>query len=547
MNKRDPRQAAEAQNRFKSLAPAAAVAMIFVPYVLRLMLIGRFNLGNDEAHYYMYAVHPDFSFFDHPLMIGLLIGKAMTWWGQSEFAVRFFAPTLFALSSILLALCAWTFMPSWSFVLFVLLLLNAVPLFGLLGSTLMIPDDPLSVFWLLYLFLSLSFLPGISEKTPRNRWVAWSLMGLIFGLALLSKYNAVLLPAMTAGILASDRRLRRYLYEGAPWLGLALGLLVAWPLFYWNYLHQGASFFFQAKHGIGGFSFDWVPFYQMVFGQIGYVSPVLWGLILLALVHSVRMARYETDPILRRRWHILSWFGIFPIAFFNIIGIVHPILPHWPAMGYLAGVLALALLVWKKTSDRLSRWTLSGMAIGYGMTALVLLQLIFQVVPLPESLPGRVSLESRFPFLKVQTKAVPRWVDITNDLYGFKRLANHLRTIEPRTRKAGFFFVSDHFNTADELAFYMDAPYRTLCLEPGTNQFAFWIDPSRFLGQDGLFISTDKYPTDPRSLYPAGTFREIIPEKPLSIYRNGRLARTFYIYRLVGFQQVPWKTAQRTS
>ncbi len=529
------------------LAMVCVVAIVLIPYILRLLLIGRFNLGNDEAHYYMYAVHPDLSFFDHPLMIGLLIGKSLAWWGHTEFAVRFFAPTLFAVSSVLLGFCAWSFIPSWTFVLFVLILLNAVPLFGLLGSTLMIPDDPLSVLWLLYFFLTLSILPRIADKTASERWIAWCLMGSVFGLALLSKYNAILLPLMTAGIMSTQRPMRKYLFETAPWLGLALGFVVAWPLFYWNYLHQGASFFFQAKHGIGGLSFDWVPFYQMVFGQIGYVSPILWGLILLSLVYSARRSGSLPDPVQGTRWLILSWFGLFPIGFFNLIGIFHPILPHWPAMGYLAGVLSLALMVWNGGSSKIRKWNRAGMAVGFGLSALVLLQLFFQIVPLPGTFPNKVALTNRFPYIRSESKAVPRWVDITNDLFGFKRLARHIRSIEPAPLVSGSFFVSDHFNTADELAFYMKAPYRTLCLEPGANQFDFWTDPARFLGQNGLFVSTDKYPTDPRSLYPTGTFREIIPEKPFSIYRKGRLARTFYIYRLIGFQKIPWKKIPRTS
>ena len=59
----------------------------------------------------MYAVHPDFSFFDHPLMIGLLISKSMSWWGINEFGVRFFAPTLFLVASLLMALLAWRLIP----------------------------------------------------------------------------------------------------------------------------------------------------------------------------------------------------------------------------------------------------------------------------------------------------------------------------------------------------------------------------------------------------------------------------------------------------
>ncbi len=516
------------------------LALLLIPYLFRLFLIGRFNLGNDEAHYYMYAVHPDFSFFDHPLMIGLLISKSMDWWGINEFGVRFFAPTLFLTASILMALIAWRLVPTWKFVLTVLTLLNAVPLFGLLGSTLMIPDDPLSVFWLLYLYIAISFLPTLPEKPLPGKWAGWLLLGATFGLALLSKYNAILLPVMTAGVLLGRNSTRKYLFEASPWVGFAMGLGMAWPLFYWNYLHQGASFLFQIRHGMGGVSFNWVSFYQMVLGQIGYVSPILWALIIMSLVWLSKSVRHLANEHDRIAWSIVAWFGIFPLVFFNGIGLLHPILPHWPAMGYMAGILALSFHLHRIVPGWI-RWTRIGAGLGIFMSILVLLQVTVQIIPLPETFPRKILLEPRFPFLALQSAPVPRWVDITNDLYGFKRLARHLAKEGEAGTGSWAFYVSDHFNTADELAFYLKAPDRTLCLEPSPNQFDYWTDPKRFQGKNGIFVSTDKYPTDPRSLYPAGTFRNIVPERPFSIYRNQHLARTFYIYQLIGFQQIPWK------
>ncbi|MHB8423401.1 MAG: glycosyltransferase family 39 protein [Leptospirales bacterium] len=524
--------------------PLAVLALMVVPFCIRLYLIGKFDLGNDEAHYYMYAVHPDFSFFDHPLMIGLLISKSMSWWGTTEFGVRFFAPTLFLLSSILMALLSWRLIPSWKFVVTVQILLNAVPLFGLLGSTLFIPDDPLSVFWLLYLYILISFIPTLSRIGFLGKFTGWVLLGMVFGLALLSKYNAVLLPVMTAGFMISRPSTRKYLLEPAPWIGLGTGLLLAWPLFYWNYLHQGASFLFQAKHGFGAIAFNWVHLYQMLLGQIAYLSPILWVLILLSLLYLPPSIRRMTNERDRMVWTIVAWFGLFPLAFFNGIGFFHPILPHWPAMGYMTGILALSYQLQQTPISPWTRWTTRGVWLGASLSILVLLQLTVQLLVLPKTFPRRLALAAKYPFLSIQEAPLPRWVDMTNDLYGFKRLARHLSGEGETAPGAWAFYVSDHFNTADELAFYLHAPERTLCLEPAPNQFDYWSNPGRFIGKNGIFISTDKYPTDPGSLFPAGTFRKIIPERPFSIYRNNHLARTFYIYRLIGFNRLPWKKGQ---
>ena len=529
---------------FPLIGPARAMLLMVLPTALRLFLIGRFDLGNDEAHYYMYAVHPDFSFFDHPLMIGLLISRGMDWWGQSEFGVRFFAPALFLLASLILALIAWKIFPSWPYVLTVLVLLNAVPLFGLLGSTLMLPDDPLTVFWLLYLLVFLDAVRILPHASEKDKVGIWALLGSIFGLALLSKYNAILLPLITFGILLKEKSLRPMLRDPWPWAGLAIGFLIAWPLFYWNWIHQGASFLFQARHGLGGFSFNWVSFYQMVLGQIGYVSPILWAMILVSLFVTFRSGTLFPNDKDGLRGRILLWFSLGPLVFFNAVGIFHPILPHWPALGYLSGLLLLAAVYQKAKAESFRRWTRAGVFLGAGMTVVVLLQVITNFFVLPRSFPQKVHLTASYPYLEARFRPVPRWVDITNDLFGFKRLARHLEREGETAPKKWSFYDSDHFNTADELAFYLHAPDRTLCLVQGATQFDFWTPPSKFMGGNGIFVSTDKYPTDPRSLYPAGTFRKIVAEPPYPIYRRGHLARIFYVYRLIVLEQLPWQKGE---
>jgi hypothetical protein len=522
---------------------------ILVPFVFRMLLIGRFDLGNDEAHYYMYAAHPDFSFFDHPLMIGLLIRGAMAVFGHNEFAVRFFAPVCFFLSSILFTLIAFSLTKDRRVVRSSIILLNVIPLFGILGSTLMIPDDPLSVFWLLYLYVVITFFPGLAARirSPDSRLaisrssilVNWLLLGLLFGFGLLSKYNAVLLPVVTFLILFLEPTLKRVLLTSGPWVSLFLGLLVSWPIFYWNSLHGGASFLFQLTHGLGHSGFNFVRYYQMIFVQAGYLSPVLWVLLILSLVVLYRKIKEAPLSLERLRWRIVFLFAVVPILFFNAIGIVHPILPHWPALGYLVAILALALWRHEGASSRVIFWYKAGMGLGAFLTLLAPIQVVFALIPLPKEAPA-LRLTTHPLALSTSWKPVPPWVDITNDLFGFRRLAKNLDGILGTDGRKNVIFISEHFNTADELAFYENAPDRTLCLSPNPNQFDFWNPPQKFIGMDAIYVATDKYPRDPRTYFPAGTFASITPMPSFRIYRNGRLARVFYIYRMTRFLKDPW-------
>ena len=515
----------------RSLSPRRFLLLVggllLLPTLFRLFMIGRFDLGNDEAHYFMYAAHPSASYYDHPLMVALLIRTGMALAGWNAFGVRLFAPILFLLSTILLTMIAIRLRPSRAMATGSLLLINAVPLFGYLGSMLILPDAPLSVFWLLHILVATVLFSRYEELSRGARFGGWLLLGATFGLALLSKYNGVLLAVGTFLFLASSNRHRHFLLSPAPYLSLGSGILVATPLFYWNATHGWASFAFQGNHGLGSFEwhFSWVHFYQMVFGQLGYVSPILFILLVYALwsLRTFRSSPPEgADPVALRLLWILS---LVPLIFFNAIGILHPILPHWPAMGYLTALPLLALLWGEKNRRRLSSWTWGGILLGVTLALLTTLQLFFRPLVLPPQ--------------------VPLWVDITNDLFGFRQLAGVVReemARHPERVTPNFYFASEHFNTADLLAFYLGQPYHTICLSHAITGFDFWTDPHRFAGENGLFVSTDKYRVDPRTFYPPGTFDRVIPLKPFVVMRRGHPARIFYMDWLIGFRQVPFRT-----
>lgn len=498
-----------------------SLLILLLSTLFRLFTIGQFDLGNDEAHYFMYAAHPDLSYFDHPLMVALLVRTGMALAGVSSFGVRFFAPILFLLSTVVLSMIAVFIRPRPGILLRTVLLVNAVPLFGFLGSMLMIPDAPLSVFWLLYVLVAMVLFTRFDSLPALARVQGWILLGCLFGLALLSKYNGILLVPATFLLFLLDRRLRPLLFSPGPYLAFSLGLLVALPLFLWNFRHGGSSFLFQTAHGFGGIHFDWVHFYQMVFGQIGYLSPILFILLLWALWKNSREKKdFSSPPGVR----ILVLFSAVPLLFFNGIGLLHPILPHWPAMGYLTAIPLLALAWENSPGSRLSAWIRYGAWLGAGLSLAVTIQLFFRPIVLP--------------------KRVPLWVDISNDLFGFRRLAGVVREEvgrHPELVGGKFFYAAEHFNTADELAFYLGHPYHTICLKQGVTQFDFWNDPHQFLGGNGIFVSTDKYRVDPSLFYPKGTFDRIVALPPVIIDRRGSPARVFYVYWLIGFRSVPWR------
>jgi hypothetical protein len=47
--------------------------LLVLSTLIRALIAGLFELGNDEVYYWTYAVYPDLSHFDHPPMLGWLI------------------------------------------------------------------------------------------------------------------------------------------------------------------------------------------------------------------------------------------------------------------------------------------------------------------------------------------------------------------------------------------------------------------------------------------------------------------------------------------
>ena len=49
------------------------MVLVLLSTLIHLLVAGRFELSGDEAHYALYAYHLDWSYFDHPPLVGWLL------------------------------------------------------------------------------------------------------------------------------------------------------------------------------------------------------------------------------------------------------------------------------------------------------------------------------------------------------------------------------------------------------------------------------------------------------------------------------------------
>ncbi len=196
------------------------------------------GLMPQDAYYYLYGQNLSLSYFDHPGMIGYILRLFTDVFGTSIFVVKFadfFITSLTLLSFYKLA----------SYFLSKERLQRA---FVLLASTIFIsilsfnstPDVPLLLFWTLSL---ICLYKAIFEE---KKWF-FILGGIAMGLAFNSKYTAILLQFGLLAFLIFSHRYRKLLLSPWLWFSLIISVAVTFPVWYWNYKNEFASFVFQSS------------------------------------------------------------------------------------------------------------------------------------------------------------------------------------------------------------------------------------------------------------------------------------------------------------
>ncbi len=336
---------------------------------LRLVLAAVIPLSPDEAYYFIWSVHVQPGYYDHPPMVALLIRAGTALCGPTPLGVRLFGPLLAAAGSVLLWRAGQDLCPGRNAGLIAAALFNATILLGV-GSIIMTPDTPLVFFWT----AALAAL-GRLVATRDDRW--WLAVGAAAGAALLSKYTGLMLVAGIGFWLLSRREGRERLKMIWPWAGLFLALLMFAPNIYWNATHDWVSYL---KQGSRVTQFDLgrsVQFLvELVFGQIGLITPVGFGLAAAGL-WRLRSAR---DGAASAGGSLILWLSLLPVAVFLEHVVSDRVQANWPAIMLPAAFLAAARL------PAIETWLRPALGLGFGLTLLVYAQALAAPLPLPARL-----------------------------------------------------------------------------------------------------------------------------------------------------------------
>jgi hypothetical protein len=506
--------------------------LLGVSFFIRAFLAGFIDLGNDEVYYWTYARCPDWSHFDHPPMVGFLIQIfTLNLHFPDEFFLRL-GPVLIGTFNTWLIFRMGKNVKGGLTGLYAALLYTASFYCSVISGTFIMPDGPQGLFWMLSLYLMLEILPD-RELTRRSRRLML-LLGVVMGLAILSKYHSVFLPG--GAFLFILLYNRKWFHAKETYLAFFILLILASPILIWNMKNHYISFTYHENridndHRLIRWDYLGTEF----LGQFFYSNPVNFVLVVLALIAMIRKRSFiDKDP---GRIILLTSLPLILVVLF--LSLSSPTLPHWTGPAFYGLILLTA--AWlaegrdKKSNPRLIPGSVSA--------ALALIFLLLVLAPMQI----RFGL---FPLNKTGEE------DFTVQLYGWRQIEAPFDRLASRYEGSGAMqkgspLVSYRWFPAANLDYYVAAPAGRNMYAIGTLERIhkyYWIDRDHGAlkkGSDAYLIFRKGDPYRPENGL-GQLYDSICPADTLPILRRGEevdaacVIRLKSLKRTIRFDSLSW-------
>ncbi|WP_430933521.1 ArnT family glycosyltransferase [Saccharicrinis sp. 156] len=348
--------------------------ILIVNFIFRFIVAAFTNFGIDEVYYVSYGLYPDWSFFDHPPMISLLMRlTTLDMRLMDEVFIRL-GSLMIGSANIFLLYKMGCILKDRQTGIIAALLASASIYASIIVGTFILPDTPQSLFWVGALYLFVRYI-----QTEHDKYIY--LYGVTVGFAMLSKYHGVFLWG-GAGLYFLVYNYRK-VFSRAFVLSLLISLVIFTPVILWNYFNDLSSFNFHSERvGSGSFWPNFKNFFPEFFGQIFYNNPFNVVLIVVSLVYFFK----------NREWAISK-----PIAFLILTGVplsalvlgmsmYSGTLPHWSGPGY-NGLLVVAAIYYtshlmKKSHKAAVRYVVGGNTFILFIITIALFQIHLGIIPL---------------------------------------------------------------------------------------------------------------------------------------------------------------------
>jgi len=384
------------------------------------------DLAPDEAHYWDWARHPDWSYYSKGPLVAWLIHGSCTLFGPLSVqltgsvmpAVRL--PAVACGTLMLLGLYTLTLKVYRNprLALGVVVVGLTFPLVTA-GSMLMTIDSPYTCCWMWALVF------GHRALFEHSRW-AWLWAGLCIGIGILAKYTMVLWLPSLGLFLLTNSSYRSILWRPGLWVMVLTSAVCCAPILVWNIQHDWVTF----KHVNSLASnqsaepvYYWAGPLKYVAGQCLLLF-VFWFFAWVCAMWENRPWR-QPDPAVRYLW----WLSVPTFANFLIFSVKNDGGEiNWPITAYLSGmVLTASWMMNRLQSPRVwLRRALLGAAIGVSVVGLFITVTVHHTEllhPVFENILGQPSEKHPMPM---------RRLDPTCRLRGWRTLAGEVDQLRLR-------------------------------------------------------------------------------------------------------------------
>ena len=466
--------------------------VILVSTIGRLLLAAVVGLGTDESYHVGVSREFSLSYLDHPPLMFWMTGGWARVFGEHALVIRLPFILLFAGSTWLMYRLTTT-LYSHRAGIWAATALNLAPVFTISSGSWVLPDGPLMFCLLL---AATCVARGLFEEPQESSRPLWLWAGVAAGLAVLSKYIAVISVVGVGLFFLVSHAQRHWLKRREPWLAAGIAIVASLPVLVWNAENEFASFLFQGLRATTAeFRFDWVL--QNVLGQWLYLLPSIAVVLAVGLWRSARGGS-EQD-------RFLFWLSAPLIGGFLVLGFTARVLPHWAMAGWLfvfpiAGNL---LAQWDERHGRRMRalraWTVAAVVVLAGVLG-------------SQAASGWMGRILRLP------------ADPTLDLFDWRALESQLQV---RGMTPGDAVAAGHWMEAGKVNYALGGRHPVMCLCVDARHFRFMTPPRHFDGADVFLLSQE--PQRLAALAPY--FDRVEPLPAIVLMRAGRPALTIHVAR----------------
>ena len=433
--------------------------LLLIALGMRLLYAALLQLAPDEAFYWVWSRHLALGYFDHPPMIAYLMWLGTHALGSNEVGVRLLAVVMALGAMVIIVWLAGRVLREPRATAWVAIVWLTSPLLAGMG-TIFTPDTPAVFFSVCGLVFAVLVAERVDRVDARSRWWLWVAFGLFAGLALLSKYPAVLLPAgVCFAFLFSREGIREF---KRPWIYLSgiLAVLVFSPVILWNATHHWASFLFQLHHGTA--ADEETPKALTLLGRAGLFGKdlgnyaggqaIVWTPILFAVSLIVLARCWSRYRRLSQVDRVLLWTGTLPLVLFGIACVKsHHTEVNWPAFSYFPLSILMARWLAETWSEARSDW--ARIAWQVALTFTVVMHVAF--IP---AVTNKLQ-QTRLPLPHVMTD--------------FTEWRQRGPILQRQASETNSFVVTNRHQDAGEAAFYMPGQPQVWCVSVGSRPTAF--------------------------------------------------------------------------